>query len=175
MRKFPWHSKLGREYYQHISNSIHLLSKILSKKAGFEIVSLETEVCVHSCFSHVWLWDPMECSPPGSPGYRILHARILDWVAMSSSRVSSQTKEWTSVSCIACVAGRFFTSWAIGEAPRSRYWIPIISRNTNNQNLTKLLQAVFLQICMSIVHLANNLTRVNEFKSNYFSKAKDGN
>ena len=34
--------------------------------------------------------DPMNCSPPGSSVHRILQARILEWVAMSSSRRSSR-------------------------------------------------------------------------------------
>ena len=42
-----------------------------------------------------------------------LQARILDWVAMSSSRGSSQPRNWTGISCI---AGGFFTSWATREA-----------------------------------------------------------
>ena len=33
-------------------------------------------------FSHVWLCDPMDCSPPGSSVLGILQARILEWVAM---------------------------------------------------------------------------------------------
>ena len=36
----------------------------------------------------------------------ILQARILEWVVMTSSRESSQPRDWTQVSCI---AGRFFT------------------------------------------------------------------
>ena len=39
----------------------------------------------------------------------ILQARILEWVAMPSSRESSQHRDWTHVSCI---AGGFFTIWA---------------------------------------------------------------
>ena len=39
----------------------------------------------------------------------ILQARILEWVAMPSSRGSSQPKDWTQVSHN---AGRFFTIWA---------------------------------------------------------------
>ena len=31
-------------------------------------------------FSHVWLCDPMDCSPPGSSVHGILQARILEWV-----------------------------------------------------------------------------------------------
>ena len=36
------------------------------------------------------LCDPMDCSPPGSSVRGILQARILEWVAISSSRGSSQ-------------------------------------------------------------------------------------
>ena len=43
----------------------------------------------------------------------ILHARILQWVDMSSSRGSSQLRDWTQVFNI---AGGFFTSWATREA-----------------------------------------------------------
>ena len=43
----------------------------------------------------------------------ILQARILEWVAMPSSRGSSQPRDQTQVSLI---AGRFFTIWATREA-----------------------------------------------------------
>ena len=43
----------------------------------------------------------------------IFQARILEWVAFPFSRESSQTRDRTQVSCI---AGGFFTSWAIREA-----------------------------------------------------------
>ena len=46
------------------------------------------------------LCDPMHCSPPGSSVPGILQARILDWVAMPSSRVSSRPRDQTCVSCI---------------------------------------------------------------------------
>ena len=51
----------------------------------------------------------MDCSPPGSSVHGILLARILEWVAMTSSSRSSQPKDGSWVSCI---AGRFFTVWA---------------------------------------------------------------
>ena len=35
------------------------------------------------------LCDPVDCSPPGSPVHGILQARILEWVAISFSRGSS--------------------------------------------------------------------------------------
>ena len=60
------------------------------------------------------LWDPMDHSPPDSSVHGILLARISEWVAMPSSRGSSQLRDWTQVSC---AAGGFFTSWATREAP----------------------------------------------------------
>ena len=39
--------------------------------------------------SHVWLYDPMDCSPPSSSVQAILQARMLDWVAILFSRGSS--------------------------------------------------------------------------------------
>ena len=59
------------------------------------------------------LCDPTDCSPPGSSVRGILQARILEWVAMPSSRELSQTRDQTQVSRI---AGRFFIAWAIREA-----------------------------------------------------------
>ena len=62
--------------------------------------------------SYLTLCDPMDCSPPGSTVHRILQA-ILEWVAIFSSRESSQPRDRT---CISCTAGRFFTCWAVGKA-----------------------------------------------------------
>ena len=42
----------------------------------------------------------MDCSPLGSSVHRISQARILAWVALFSSRESSQPRDWTGVSCI---------------------------------------------------------------------------
>ena len=49
--------------------------------------------------------------------YRILQARMLEWVAFPFSRVSSQPRDQTK---ICHIAGRFFTSWATKEA--HEYW-----------------------------------------------------
>ena len=40
------------------------------------------------------LCDPMGCSPPGSSIHGLLQARILEWVAISFSRGSSQPRDW---------------------------------------------------------------------------------
>ena len=44
------------------------------------------------------LCDPVGCSPPGSSVNGILQARILEWVAVSFSRGSSQPKDQTCIS-----------------------------------------------------------------------------
>ena len=66
----------------------HMLSKVL---------------VAQSCLT---LCDPMDCSPPGSSVHEIFQARILEWVAISFSRGSSQPRDLTWVSC---TAYRFFT------------------------------------------------------------------
>ena len=49
-------------------------------------------MCAQS-LSLVWPFcDPMDCSPPGSSIHEIFHVRILEWVAISFSRGSSQPK-----------------------------------------------------------------------------------
>ena len=60
--------------------------------------------CVHtrSLQSHLTLCDPMDCNPPGSSLQGILQARILEWVAMPSSRGSSRSRDWTCVSYVSC-------------------------------------------------------------------------
>ena len=64
---------------------------------------------------------PTQRLNPGLPHcrqilYQLSHKgspRTLGWVAYSFSSRSSQPRNWTGVSCI---AGRFFTNWAIREA-----------------------------------------------------------
>ena len=70
--------------------------------------------CMLSHFSHIWLCNAMDCILPGSSVHGILQARILEWVAMPSSRGFSHPRNWTRVSCF----GRqvFFTTNATCEA-----------------------------------------------------------
>ena len=71
----------------------------------------ESEVA-QSCLT---LCDPVDGSPPGSSVHGILQARILEWVAISFSRGSSQPRDRTRVFCF---AGRRFNLWATREAPK---------------------------------------------------------
>ena len=70
-------------------------------------------VCVHAhvCVSRSVMSDSFvsDGSPPGSSVHGILQVIILEWVAISFFRGSSQPRTQTQVSCF---AGRFFTIWA---------------------------------------------------------------
>ena len=51
------------------------------------------------------LCDPTDCSPPGSSVHGIFQARILEWVAISFSKLwhggsKSLTRDWTQASCL---------------------------------------------------------------------------
>ena len=67
---------------------------------------------VRSLQSHVTLCSPMDGSSPGSSVLGILQARILERVAMPSSRGSSRPRDWT---CISCFAAWFFTTEPPGK------------------------------------------------------------
>ena len=51
---------------------------------------------------YLTLCDPVDCSPPGSSAHGILQARILEWVAMPSSRGSSKPRDLSHVSYVSC-------------------------------------------------------------------------
>ena len=74
-------------------------------------------LCAQTCLT---LRDPMNCGPPGSSVCGISQARILEWVAMPSSRGSSQPRDRTPDSSISYTAGTFLTSEPPGKAPIQR-------------------------------------------------------
>ena len=70
-----------------------------------ESESLVTQSCPTLC-------DAVDCRLPDSSVHGILKARVLEWVAISFSRGSSQPRDWTRVSHI---VGRHFIVWATRE------------------------------------------------------------
>ena len=74
----------------------------------------------------------MGYSPSGSSVHGISQARILGWVAMSSSRGSSPPRDRTQVSCI---AGRFFTREARSRSLLFFYfkrWVSLVAQGVKN-------------------------------------------
>ena len=66
-------------------------------------------VCVQLLQSYPALGDAMDCSLPGSFVPRILQARLLEWIAIPSSRGSSRLGDRTQISVSPALAGGFFT------------------------------------------------------------------
>ena len=83
-------SKFGSKLYDHLS---HWLVQVKIDCRGYA-ACLVSQSCPTLCNS-------MDCSLPGSLSMGIFQERILQWVAISSSRGSSQTRNQTQVSRIA--------------------------------------------------------------------------
>ena len=84
--------------------------------------------CTKSFQSCLTLCDPMYCSPPGSSVHGILQAIMLEWIAMPFSRGSSQPRDWSCVSFVSCIAGRFFTNCATPGASSDSFLSPTSTR-----------------------------------------------
>ena len=71
-------------------------------------------MCMHAqfCLTHC---NPMDCSMPGSSVHGILQARIPVWVAISSSRRSSQPHGLNPSSASPVLASRLFTTEPPGK------------------------------------------------------------
>ena len=93
------------------------------------VVYLIAQLCLTPC-------NPLDCSPLDAPVHGVFQARILEWVAFSSSRESSCLRDPSHISCVSCVAGRFFTCLAFGEAHSLRgpslfkVWGPLSLKST---------------------------------------------
>ena len=74
--------------------------------------------------SYPTLWDPMDCSLPGSSVHWISQARTLEWVAISSSRGSSPSRDQTCISCISWIGRQILYHCATWEAPPT--WCSIL-------------------------------------------------
>ena len=60
-------------------------------------------MCAKSLQSCPTLCHPMNCSPPGSSFHGVLQARVLEWVAVPSSRGSSPPRDQTCISYVSCI------------------------------------------------------------------------
>ena len=83
------------------------------------------------------LYDPTDCSPPGSSVHGISQVRTLGWVAMSSSRGSSRPRDWTGIYLL---GKQILCHWATLEVPEEQssvlelqpgnavLWLKLVSR-----------------------------------------------
>ena len=93
-----WISLLSRELLRIFSSTslkasvlwlsvFFMVHSHLSMTAG-KTVYVRAQLCLTLCNS-------TDCSPPGSSVHGLFQTRILEWVAVSSSRGSSQPRDWT--------------------------------------------------------------------------------
>ena len=92
--------------------------------------------------SYLTLCNPMDCSLPGSSVHRISQAKILEWIAISSSKGTFSSGDRTLSSCI---IGGFFAQGAM-EKP----WVSIIS---NISNYHELHPSILFITCFLLSHL----------------------
>ena len=121
-------------------------------------------LCAQSCPT---LFYPMDCSPSGSSVHLIFQGRILEWVTMPFSRVSSQPRDWTCISCVSYTGRQILYHCATWEALvsfiliyESYFWYPfkalsflikifflliwILSWNSKSRNLMFVIFSYFL-------------------------------
>ena len=81
-----------------------LLYKLMLTSIGRNVDKMHSDPLWRACAQSVscvrLFCDPMDCSLSGSSVYGISQARILEWVAISYSRGSSQPRDQTHISCI---------------------------------------------------------------------------
>ena len=141
--RIPWSEKPGRLQSMGSQRVRHDWATSLSLKYIYTQKYTDDTPCVlcakllQSCPT---LCHPMDCIPLGSLVHRILQPRILEWVAMPSSRGSSRPRDWTQVSSIFCwLAGWFFTTSASWEAPDDTL------KNSNWMHNSHIKTKLFLQ------------------------------
>ena len=79
-------------------------------------------LCMCVCLVMSALCYPMDCSPTGSSVHGILQGRILEQVAISSSRGSSQPRDRTHAPCVSCIDRQILYHSATKEAWKSHVY-----------------------------------------------------
>ena len=88
---------------------------IVFKVPKCRLCGLVTQVCLTLCKS-------LDCSLPGSLVHGISQAKILEWVAISYSRGSSQPRDRTRVSCFSCIGRQILYHCTTWEAFNVYLW-----------------------------------------------------
>ena len=84
-----------------------MIAYMYEQAGGFSLASVLNEVCDKIVRRHPHVFKESSLLDyPGSSVHGIIQARIVEWVAIAFSKVSSQPRDRTQVSCM---AGRFFT------------------------------------------------------------------
>ena len=124
--KLKIHLKLERKWFflirKEIVSTLKHIWWSLKKTWGSPIVLNNDLKCYSACmliFASIVsdFSNTMDCSPLGSSVLGILQARILEWIAMSSSRGSSQHRDQTCISYVFCTGRWGLYHWATWKGP----------------------------------------------------------
>ena len=113
---FHWAELLGLSDLQ--SESLEQMVKIEKAFGKCECIFEQIARRVHPCSVAqlcLTLCNPIDCNPPDSSVHGISQAKILECVAISSSRGSSWPSDQTHASYISCIGRGFFTNASPGK------------------------------------------------------------
>ena len=115
----------------------YVLQQDLGKTNNLQLLFLF--VCVLVFQSCLTPCNPMDCSPPGSSVHGILQVRILEWVAIFYSRVSSQPRD--QISCIGkwCLFVCFFFLFDTTEPPGKHFYLAGLGKGLSRCMSNKIL------------------------------------
>ena len=105
-----WTLKHGSSNLRWVVNAQHIKNFEYFVYACMHTESLQ--LCLTLC-------DPMDCSPPVFSVHGIFQARILQWVAMPSSRGSSRPMNIIQVSYVSCIVKCVLYHYCHLESPSS--------------------------------------------------------
>ena len=115
--------------------------------------------------------NPMDCSLPNSSVYGILQTRVLEWVAMVSSRGHSWPQDQTCVSWVSCIVGRFFTHWATWEAHICCLYLGKFLQSFPDYSASYLSNSwilyIYLHLCTGMVALETWSTYFEEIQETF--------
>ena len=116
------------------------------KQLNIELMCVCVCVCSHSVVSNPL--RTMDCNLPGSSVHEIFQARILEWVAIFSSRGSSWPRDPACISCISCIGRRILYQLCHLESPG----VTIQPSNSTPQHITKRIENKCLpqNLCMNV-------------------------
>ena len=110
------------------------------------MLCLVAQLCLTIC-------DPMDCSPPGSFVHEDAPGKNMQWVAMPSSRGSSQPRVQTQVSHI---TGRFFTIEPRGK-PTVRLTCKNICLIIFVKSVIKNVTAIYSSLLPNSISIQNHI------------------
>ena len=145
----------------HIPWSVSFAFHKLDKNCAISVHAKLLQSCPTLC-------NPMDYSLPGSSVHRILQARILEWVAMLSSRGSSLPNDQTYVSCLlhwqvsSLLLAHLKSPISVPEVSKISNFLGFISRELSRRNINNLRYADDTTLVAESEELKSLLMKVKE-------------